>query len=193
MKQLSIIVVLSIFFSCENKVTCPICEGVGSLFVYGEKQQCLTCNGSGKVTKAEYVATIEAIKKMDLTTPDGLVEEQYEDDMEDCPFCNGIGTNGSNTCGFCNGLGQVSSSAAAQGRHVIGGGSVEDFYPSTSSGSSNSSTPSRGCKSCNYTGDCQHCQGAGVVAYKGQYNTEDGYMKCPICKGNKRCNVCHGR
>ena len=50
--------------------------------------------------------------------------------MEPCPFCFGRGSNGGYTCGFCNGAGQVDAVSAAQGRHVMSGGSVDDFYPS---------------------------------------------------------------
>lgn len=186
-------VTATLLFGCSSKnKRCPVCMGEGSLVVYGTKEVCISCNGEGMLSNEEYVQVLRMLKDMETENSTNADNIYDSEELETCPFCDGRGSNGAYTCSFCNGAGQVTASAAAQGRHVRGGGSVKDFYPSTTSGSSsNSSTTSRGCKSCNYSGDCQHCQGVGVVYYHGQYNTEDGYMKCPICKGTKRCNVCN--
>jgi hypothetical protein len=31
-----------------------------------------------------------------------------------------------------------------------------------------------------------------LVEYESSYSLDQGVMKCPICKGTKRCNVCNG-
>lgn len=206
------IMAISLLIGCESKIDCPVCKGEGKVLVYGEECRCAGCNGKGSLTNDEYKELVDKVNRMkqmrqstsgtnrmispytrrqlEQSASDEGKVKQSQEPMEDCPFCNGRGSNGNGTCGFCNGEGQVSQSAAAQGRHVIGGGSLNDIYPSSSSGGSNThSSSGNGCSSCNRTGDCQHCNGLGVVEYDGQYNTEGGYMKCPICKGNKRCNV----
>lgn len=188
------IMAISLIIGCESKIDCPACKGEGNVVIYGEERQCAACNGKGSLTPDEYNELVNKVNRMKQMRQRALDENNSrpsQETMETCPFCNG--SNGSTTCSFCNGTGLVSSSAAAHGRHVIGGGSLNDIYPPSSSGGSNSqSSSSKGCNSCNHTGDCQYCHGLGVVEYTGQYNTEGGYMKCPICKGNKRCKVCNG-
>lgn len=187
---------LLLLSACESKLSCPVCKGKGSVNVYGEVQQCLTCRGVGKLSKEDYKIVINNLMRMNQMAPNSGGGGQNQASMVSCPFCNGRGINGSYSCSFCNGSGRVSAAAAAQGRHVIGGGSVQDFYPSSSSssssGRSNRSSSGNSCHSCHGTGDCQHCKGIGVVKYEGQYSLEQGLMKCPICKGTKRCNVCNG-
>lgn len=196
MKQFTLLCLMILLLSgCESKHTCPICMGEGSVIVQGEEQQCLGCKGEGKLSDEDFRKVCNMLERLRKTYPNTVEPHSNVEPMSTCPFCNGSGVNGAYTCGFCNGVGQVSASAAAQGRHVVGGGSVNDFYPSSSSNSGNGNVPSssdRSCHSCNGTGDCQHCSGIGVVEYDGQYNTEGGLMKCPVCKGTKRCNVCHG-
>ncbi len=110
--------------------------------------------------------------------------------MEPCPFCGGSGGAGNGlACGFCGGRGEVSAAAAAQGRHVMNGGSVSDFYPSgsSSSGSSQQSGPrDRMCPSCDGSGVCPVCRGNGEVTYYGNTSV------CDFCYGGGRCPKCTG-
>ena len=214
MKIYCFIMAASLLVGCESKIGCPACKGEGKVIVYGEECRCAGCNGKGNLTNEEYKELVNKVNRMkqmrqsdsgvnrmicpykrrqlEQSASDEGNVRQSQEPMEDCPFCSGCGNNGNGSCGFCNGTGRVSSSSAAQGRHVMGGGSLNDFYPpSTSDRSNNQSSSGNGCSSCNKTGDCQYCHGLGVVEYDGQYNTEGGCMKCPICKGNKRCNVCN--
>ena len=119
-----------------------------------------------------------------------------EEVMEVCPFCGGNGSgcgfcNGSG-CGFCGGRGEVSAAMAAQARHVIGGGSVSDFYP-VGGGSSDGygSQPGSGrrdrmCPACDGRGTCPVCRGTGEV-------TNYGYTSvCDYCYSSGRCPKCMG-
>ena len=196
MKQIILFTMLLLLSACESKLACPVCKGEGSVNVYGEEQQCLTCRGEGKLSKEDYNTALNNLIRTRQMSPIQGGTGQSQGDMVPCPFCNGKGDNGSSSCGFCGGSGRVSAAAAAQGRHVIGGGSVQDFYPSStspSSGNKNSnSSADRSCHYCHGTGDCQHCKGIGLVEYESSYSLDQGVMKCPICKGTKRCNVCNG-
>lgn len=114
---------------------------------------------------------------------------QQSSDMETCPFCGGSG----NGCGFCGGSGQVSSEAAAMGRHVRGGGSVNDFYPSGGAGNGNGSnsnssgTRDRICPMCGGDGRCPVCGGRGENSYYGERP-----RPCPKCYNDGRCPKCMG-
>lgn len=196
-KRILLLCITILFFvSCESKKTCPVCLGEGSIIIYGKEQQCLTCNGKGKLTNEEYKSICNILNKLKQTNPRNNNINSDLEQMVTCPFCNGCGTYGTYTCGFCNGAGKVPASAASQGRHVIEGGSVNDSYPSSSSNKNNNknnrSSSDNSCHYCHGTGECQHCRGTGLVEYEGHYNTEGGIMKCPICKGTKKCNVCYG-
>lgn len=111
--------------------------------------------------------------------------------MEPCPFCFGKGSrSGGHTCGFCNGAGQVDAVSAAQGRHVMGGGSVDDFYPSLDDDNdvspSSSGGRSRVCPTCNGITWCPVCKGLGETSYYGHTSP------CNFCYTDGRCPKCMG-
>lgn len=119
------------------------------------------------------------------------VTSREREPMESCPFCGGSGNGyGGSVCGFCNGVGEVTATEAAQGRHVMSGGSVSDFYPSggSSSGSSSQSGPrDRMCPACDGGGRCPVCRGNGEVSNYGNTSICDycyGQGECPKCMGH---------
>lgn len=193
MKQMVLLCFVTLLLmGCEGQKTCPVCLGEGTVNVYGEEQRCLSCEGDGKLSEEEYETVCDMLDKVRHMNQSNGNAYSNERAMATCPFCNGRGTAGGVVCGFCNGVGQVEASAAAQGKYVIGGGSTRDLYPSSSTNGNDASSSDQACRYCHGTGDCQHCKGVGLVGYDGEYNTEGGVMKCPICNGTKRCNVCHG-
>lgn len=114
-----------------------------------------------------------------------------EQGMAVCPICNGNGKSYGTTCGFCNGTGEVSAVAAMQLRHVISGGSISDFYPS-SGGASDGNQGSSGprdmmCPACDGKGTCPVCHGIGKVSNYGYTSV------CNYCYGEGKCPKCMGR
>lgn len=170
---------------------------------------CPACGGEKKVSEEVYEAVKEDISNMmqQNTTP-SMNGGQSSQNVR-CPMCSGSGVfptyGNSSTCSGCQGTGVTTPEKTAKLRQALqqvdqmtgdggyGGTSIDDGNYGGGSVSGSNSSSNRSCHSCGGTGDCQHCHGVGVVEYEGQYNTPDGYMKCPICHGSKRCNVCHGR
>lgn len=113
-----------------------------------------------------------------------------------CPACGATGYASGYQCPGCNGTGLVDEATALQINEMLGEMESAGYIsPSSSNGGSNSySSNSRNeCVACNPSGDCSHCKGIGIVYYDGEYNTEGGYMDCPVCKGYKRCTTCGGK
>lgn len=182
--------------SCDSKHDCPACMGKGSVTVFGDTQVCAACNGKKKLTDDEYKSVIMMLESIRQGNHQGRNRNQAKR-METCPFCNGSGTSAGvgSTCGFCNGAGRVSSESAMQGRHVMQGGSVKDFYPSQPSSrseygsSSNSSrVKSRICPSCNGSTRCPVCGGTGETS-----NYGSSPRPCSYCYADGRCPKCMGK
>lgn len=182
--------------SCDSRHNCPVCVGKGSVIVYGVGAQvCVVCKGKKKLTDNEYESVIMMIESIQQRNQQGR-RVSTSKRMKICPFCNGVGSDSGlgSTCGFCNGVGTVSSESAMQGRHVMQGGSVNDFYPSHSSSksdygsySNSSRLKSRICNSCNGTMRCSVCGGTGETSYYGS-----SPRPCSYCYADGRCPVCMG-
>lgn len=115
-----------------------------------------------------------------------------------CPACDATGYIAGSQCPGCHGTGTVDEATARQIDEMLGSMESSGYISTSSSynGNNNSygNSGSRNeCVACNPSGDCSHCNGIGVVYYEGQYNTEGGYMKCPVCKGHKKCTTCGGK
>ena len=200
---------LIVFASCENKKSCPLCIGRGFVSTLSGVKTCPACGGEKKVSEEVYEAVKKDISNMMQQNAASSMSSDQSSQNVRCPMCSGSGVfsayGNSSTCSGCQGSGFTTPEKAAKLRQALqqvdqmtggggyGGTSIDDgnYGGSSVSGSNNNSD--RSCHSCGGTGDCQHCHGVGVVEYEGQYNTPDGYMKCPICHGSKKCNVCHGR
>ncbi len=134
---------------------------------------------------------------------------QQSESLVMCPMCSGTGVFSmygySATCSSCKGTGLTTKENAeklrkglrqidqATGGTGYGGGYSVDDGSGYSQGKNSNTNSGNNCHNCHGTGRCQFCKGVGVVRCKGQYGSEDGYMICPVCKGNKRCGVCGGR
>lgn len=199
--------------SCENKKTCPLCNGEGEVAVEGVMHECIVCNGEQKVDEETYDNFFKALDHMRSGgTMSGTQYGNQGQDLVDCPMCSGTGVlsfyGESHPCNECQQTGKVTPQRAAQLRQALqqvdqmtggggyGGTSIEYGHPagertggrkgSYDSGSGND------CRSCGGTGDCTYCHGAKVVEYDGEYGEEGGFMKCPVCKGKGDCGVCGG-
>ena len=188
------IILVTLMCSCGNRKECPVCMGRGEVNVYGEVQTCLTCNGEKTLSDEEYEKAVEMISSFRQMIEDGGnmsgAQPVQTEQMEPCPFCFGRGSNGGYTCGFCNGAGQVDAVSAAQGRHVMSGGSVDDFYPSLDddfdASPSSGGGRSRVCPTCNGTTRCPVCRGLGETSYYGHTSP------CNYCYTDGRCPKCMG-
>lgn len=143
--------------------------------------------------KVEYSTAYNTPTPTYTVSDDNEAEDTGSDESEpmaSCPFCGGSGSGpGGGNCGFCGGSGEVTAVEAAQGRHVMNGGSVSDFYPSggSSSGSSQQSGPrDRMCPACGGGGVCPVCRGNGEVINYGNTSI------CDYCYGEGRCPKCMG-
>lgn len=195
------------FVSCENKKICPICFGQGTVNTGASIETCPACEGEKKVSEEEYETIREDLSNMMQRNSGASVNSGQSSQNVSCPMCSGTGVfsayGNSSTCSGCQGTGYTTPAKAAKLRQALQqvdqmtggggyGGTNIDYGNSGTSVSGSRGSSDRSCHSCNGTGECQHCHGVGVVEYDGQYNTPDGYMKCPICHGTKRCNVCQG-
>lgn len=198
------------FVSCSNKKTCPICMGQGTMNTEVGVSTCPACDGEKKVSEEDYEDIMENLSKMmnhNTTGTSSTINSSPSSQNVSCPMCSGTGVfsayGNSSTCSGCQGTGYTTPAKAAKLRQALQqvdqmtggggyGGTNIDYGNSGTSVSGSRGSSDRSCHSCNGTGECQHCHGVGVVEYDGQYNTPDGYMKCPICHGTKRCNVCQG-
>ena len=195
------------FVSCSNKKTCPICFGRGTMNTENGEATCPVCDGEKKVSEETYDAIREDLSNMMQRNSGASVNSDQSSQNVSCPMCSGTGVfsayGNSSTCSGWQGTGYTTPAKAAKLRQALQqvdqmtggggyGGTNIDYGNSGTSVSGSRGSSDRSCHSCNGTGECQHCHGVGVVEYDGQYNTPDGYMKCPICHGTKRCNVCQG-
>lgn len=107
-----------------------------------------------------------------------------------CPVCHAQQAN----CGFCQGTGAVSPDMAAMMRHIMSGGSLNDFFPAGSgttgrSGNQrNAGSPSssRLCPTCGGKETCPVCGGSGEVINYGETSI------CNFCYAEGKCPTCMG-
>lgn len=50
--------------SCDNKRTCPLCQGEGEILVEGIMRECIVCKGEKKVDEDTYENFFKALERM---------------------------------------------------------------------------------------------------------------------------------
>lgn len=105
-----------------------------------------------------------------------------------CPVCHAQRSD----CGFCQGSGTVSPDMAVMMRHIMSGGSLNDFFPAGSSSASGNhkstgSPSSRLCPTCDGKENCPVCGGLGEVTNYGETSV------CKFCYSKGTCPTCMGK
>ena len=116
-------VVLITFVNCENKKTCPICFGRGTMNTENGLMTCPVCNGEKKVSEETYDAIREDLSNMMQRNSGASVNSGQSSQNVSCPMCSGTGVfsayGNSSTCSGCQGTGYTTPAKAAKLRQAL--------------------------------------------------------------------------